>query len=54
MFAAMKGDAESVKNLLAAGADVNPKTTDNETPLQRAKKLGFTEIVNILKKAGGK
>lgn len=54
MFAAMRGDVESVKNLIDARADVNSKTTDGETPFQIAIELEYKEIINILKKAGAK
>ena len=53
MFAAMRGDVESVKNLVDAKADVDSKTKDGETPLQRAAALEYKEIIEILKKAGG-
>jgi len=54
MFATMRGDVESVKNLIVAKADVNSRTTDGETPLQRATELEYKEIIIILKKAGAK
>jgi len=43
MFAAMRGDVESVKNLVDAKADVNSKTKDGETPLRRATALEYFE-----------
>ena len=52
MFAAMRGDVESVKNLVDAKADVNSKNKNGETPLQRATALEYKEIITILKKAG--
>ena len=54
MFAAMRGDAKSVNNLIAAGVDVNCKTKDGETPKERAEKIGYKNIIEILKKAGAK
>jgi ankyrin repeat protein len=52
MFAAMRGDVESVKNLICAKADINSKTKDGETALQGATALEYKEIITILKKAG--
>jgi ankyrin repeat protein len=52
MFAAMRGDIENVKNLVDAKADVNSKTKDGETPIQRATALEYKEIITILKKTG--
>ena len=58
--AAKKGDLEAVKELINKGADVNSKTNDGETPLQRAEKIhgaklkDMTAIIDILKKAGAK
>jgi ankyrin repeat protein len=49
-----------VKNLIEANADVNCKTNDGETPLQRAIKIDDAklgdrkEIIDLLKKAGAK
>ena len=54
MFAAMHGDAASVRNLIEAGADVNVKTADGETPLHRAAALGREEVVGLLKAAGAR
>ena len=59
MFASMGGATECVKMLIMAGADVNCKTNEGETPLQRAEqlqeaKLGdYKEIIEVLKGAGG-
>ncbi len=57
MFASMLGEKESIKNLIIAKADVNLKTKEGETPLQRAVKLDKNgsdrkEIISMLKKAG--
>lgn len=60
MFATMLGETEIVKILLDAGAEVNSKTNKGETALQRAEKIqeaklgDVTEVIKILKKAGGK
>ena len=60
MFAAMHGNTEIAKMLIDAGADVNIKTKDGETPLQRAEKidkagLGKTkDVIKLLKEAGAK
>lgn len=54
MFATMRGDVESVKNLINAKADINSETIDGETPLQRATELENKEIIIILKTAGAK
>jgi len=50
--AAKRGDAESVKALLAKGADANAKTRYNQTPLMFAAEKGHLEIVKILIEAG--
>jgi Ankyrin repeats (3 copies) len=50
--AAKRGDAESVKSLLAKGADVNAKTRYNQTPLMFASEKGHLEVVKILIEAG--
>jgi ankyrin repeat protein len=39
MFAAMHGDLASVNHLIEAGCDVNLKTNDGESPLERARKV---------------
>ncbi|MCK5342252.1 MAG: ankyrin repeat domain-containing protein, partial [Candidatus Heimdallarchaeota archaeon] len=59
MFASMGGQTECVKMLIMAGADVNCRTSEDETPLQRAEKLqeaglgDYKEIIEVLKGAGG-
>jgi hypothetical protein len=50
--AARKGDIEAVKQHLAAGRNVNAKDDKGRTPLDRA--VGYTEIVALLRKHGGK
>jgi hypothetical protein len=45
---------EIVEALIKAGADVNAHTSEGDTALKRAKKGGYTESVELLKKAGAK
>ncbi|WP_053070702.1 ankyrin repeat domain-containing protein [Halomonas sp. PR-M31] len=45
---------EIVELLVDAGADVNLADNDGTTPLQHAKARGYTEIAEILEKAGAK
>jgi ankyrin repeat protein len=52
MLAAKKGHLEIVKALLAAGADVNVRTTGGVTALFVAESGGHTAVVEILRKAG--
>jgi len=51
---AAKGDIEAVKQHLAAGADVNAKDEDGETPLDATSVFNKTETANLLRKHGGK
>lgn len=46
--------AEVVQSLLAAGADVNAKSMDQRTALDRAEWLNLPDIIKILKQAGAK
>jgi ankyrin repeat protein len=48
------GDVEAVRELLAAGADVNAKNNIGKTPLDLAIRLDRTEIADLLRKHGGK
>jgi ankyrin repeat protein len=50
MIAARKGNAESVKALIAAGAYVNAKNGKGETALTLAKR--YADTVALLKSAG--
>ena len=51
--AAMQGNSEMVKLLLASGADVNLKNPRGETALSLAIKRNVPDIAKILKAAGG-
>ena len=49
------GDAEAVKEFLAAGADVNAKSAEfNQTPIEAANETNHPEIADLLRKHGGK
>jgi ankyrin repeat protein len=52
--AARVGHIEAVKQHLAAGADVNAKGNNGETPLDWAIRGKHTEIADLLRKHGGK
>jgi len=52
--AAKEGDTETVKTLLAAGADVNAQNWVGQTALMQAAWHGHTAIVQILKEAGAR
>ena len=54
MWTPFRGHNESVKLLLAKGADVNAKTNIGSTPLMAAKERNHTEIVKLLKMHGAK
>ena len=54
MDAANKGNIEAVKQHLAAGADVNAKGNNGETPLDWAIRGKHTEIADLLRKHGAK
>ena len=51
-MAARNGNLALVNDLIAAGADVNAKNEDGETPLYWPAVRGDTEIVEILRAAG--
>jgi len=53
-IAAEAGHIEAVKKHLAAGVDVNAKTATGTTPLDQASAFNHTEIVDLLRKHGGK
>jgi ankyrin repeat protein len=46
--------AETVRLLIAAGADVNLADSNGATPLAHARQRGFTEIAALLESAGGR
>jgi len=52
--AAEKGNIEAVKQHLDAGADVNAKDRDGQTPLDLAIQQKKTETTELLRKHGGK
>jgi ankyrin repeat protein len=54
MGAVQDGDPETVKILLAKGADANAKNSDSKTVLMLAESAGRTEIVRLLKQAGAR
>ncbi|XP_036410309.1 ankyrin repeat domain-containing protein 12-like isoform X2 [Megalops cyprinoides] len=51
-MAAIRGDAEQVKELIAAGADVNVKDFAGWTPLHEACNLGYYDVAKVLIAAG--
>jgi len=52
--AASAGHIEAVKKHLAAGADVNAKDVDGQTPLDMAVGWGETKTADLLRKHGAK
>jgi len=52
VIASAKGDIESVKLLLARGADVKATTRDGKTALGLAVEEGHDDVAELLKKAG--
>lgn len=54
MSAVMSKNAEVVQALLAARPNINAKSMDERTALDRAEKLKLPDIINILKRAGAK
>jgi ankyrin repeat protein len=53
-IAAMQGNLEAVKQHIAAGANVNAKDEDGDTPLDWAIEDSHTEVPDLLRKHGGK
>ncbi len=53
-FAAREGNAGEVKRLLSKGASPEATFKGPETAMQAAQAGGFTDIVEMLKKAGAK
>jgi len=54
MFAAEGGNTDIVQMLIAKGANVNKKSRDGRTALSIAEEKGFSDVAEILKKAGAK
>ncbi len=54
MYAVHHGNVDIVKELLAAGADVNLKTTRGDTALKLAQQSSNAEVIQLLKQAGAK
>jgi len=46
-FAALSGDADSVRTLLEGGADPNQTDSTGRTVLQLAERYGYWEVVKI-------
>jgi ankyrin repeat protein len=53
-YASADGNTEFVKYLIKNGADINKATAEGSTALFLAKMGNYTELVDILKKAGAK
>ena len=53
-FAALEGRKEIAELLITKGADVNSRTRDGLTPLDRAIKYQRNETAALLRKHGGK
>ena len=49
-----QGYAGAAKLLINVGADVNARTKSGETALMLARQKGYTDVVEILQKAGAK
>jgi len=53
-WAVWYGLKETVELFITKGADINAKDSKGQTPLQYAKKEGYTKIVDLLRKHGAK
>ena len=53
MIAALRDNAELVRMLLAAGADINARDNHGETPLMHAVERNYTEIIQNAEGCGG-
>ena len=53
-YTAHRGSKETAKLLIAKGADLNVKRDDGNTPLDNATQYKHTEIIDLLRKHGGK
>lgn len=54
LSAAKSGDYESVKSMLENGIDVNTKDNDGWAALMYAERLGYKNIVKLLRQYGAK
>ena len=56
MYAATvdEGDTETLRALIAAGANPTLRNDDGRTPMQQAKRYGHAEIVRVLGESGGR
>ena len=54
LIAARDNDLEVAKLLIEKGADVKAKHKDGETPLHEAAEHNSVEVIELLKKHGGK
>ena len=53
-MATRSGRKDIVELLIAKGADVNVRTKGGRTPLDLAKRRGYTEIIELLREHGAK
>ena len=53
-YTAHRGSKETAKLLITKGADLNVKRDDGNTPLDNATQYKHTEIIDLLRKHGGK
>ena len=53
-YTAHRGSKETAKLLITKGADLNVKRDDGNTPLDNATKYKHTDIIELLRKHGGK
>ncbi len=51
MLAAVEGNADLVKTLLAKGADIDAENDDGDTALRAAKEWDHEEVIQLLKDA---
>jgi ankyrin repeat protein len=53
-MAVKSGKRDAVELLITRGANIEAKDIDGHTPLWWAKKEGYTEIIELLRKHGAK